>query len=198
MAFIITNMVSNLIRKFIRIVQCGCLSSIHSFGSLCWYRLPTYCIPFATDASGWGCAACFHDEWFQRQWPPTWCNYHTNVREFVPIVLALEDWGHQSVVDVLSKSTFREPLMLSSLCKVMEFSLQQDVTVHAIHLPGKHNTMANSLSHFQAQERVLEDAQIGCLSTASYARDASFIVILRMLLSASLSPATKAVTALFL
>lgn len=124
---------------------------------------------FSSDASGWGCAAVLHHEWFQCQWPSPWKLKHINILEFVPIVLALEIWGdrwhhavlcfhcdNSAVVEVINRLTSRDPHMLFLLRKVMQFSMAHDVIIRAIHCPGKLNTIADSLSRFQPSPDFLD------------------------------------------
>lgn len=95
---------------------------------------------FATDASDWGFAAVFHNEWFQAQWTDSWEKAHINLREFIPILLALHVWGagwhhaivtfhcdNQAVVEVINKNTSRDPGMLAVLRSIMLLSLQRDL-----------------------------------------------------------------------
>lgn len=92
-----------------------------------------------------------------------WSQSHINLWEFVPILLVLHVWGHQwshavitfhcdnrAVVDVLSKTTSRDPGMLSVLQAVLTFSLPCDLMVRAVHFPGKLNVVADYLSRSQA------------------------------------------------
>lgn len=125
---------------------------------------------FATDASDGGFAAVLNDHWFQARWPADWHGVHINLQEFVPVLLALHVWGelwshavftfhcdNRAVVDVLRSNTSRDPGMLSVLRAILAFSLPRDLIVHAIHLPGKLNIVADSLSRFQATNSFLTE-----------------------------------------
>lgn len=91
-------------------------------------------LAFASGASNWGFAAVLHNECFQAEWPLAWKGTHINMREFVPIFLALHVWGtrwshailtfhcdNQVVVDVISKNSSRDPGMLVVLQEVALF-----------------------------------------------------------------------------
>lgn len=118
---------------------------------------------FFSDASGWGYAAMFGSKWFQAAWPSAWVNVHINVKEFVPIVIALQVWGqqwsnsrlqffcdNQAVVEVFNRSSSKDPLMLALLRYLMLFSLRFKLIFTATHLPGRPNVIADHLSRSQA------------------------------------------------
>lgn len=143
------------------------LSVLHSYNGIALlsplWDISYSHLAFATDASNWGFAAVLHREWFQAQWPPDWVESHINLKEFVPILLALHVWGdnwshsaltfncdNQSVVNVISKCTSRDPVMLSIVRAILAFTLPRDLIVHAVHCLGKPNVIADFLSHSQA------------------------------------------------
>lgn len=124
-----------------------------------------------SDASDWGCAAIFGARWFQLTWPPSWRSKHINVREFLPILLALDTWGsffkhsaltfrcdNQSVVNVLNAGTTRDPDMLLILRAITLLTLRLDVSICALHFPGKLNVTADWLSRSQATPKFLMEA----------------------------------------
>lgn len=126
-----------------------------------------------SDASGWGCAAIFGPQWFQLAWPLSWRSKHINVREFVPIYLALDAWGNllrhsdltfrcdnRAVVDVINSGTTRDPDMLIILRALTLLALRLDIHLCSLHFPGKLNTVADSLSRSQADPAFLRDAKL--------------------------------------
>lgn len=91
-----------------------------------------------------------------------------NVKEFVPIVIALQVWGqewahsrlefisdNQAVVEVINQSTTKDPLMFASLRYLMLISLRFNLIVSASHLPDRSNLIADHLSHSQATPKFL-------------------------------------------
>lgn len=105
---------------------------------------------FQPDASGWGCAAIYRDQWFKVQWAGVWCHTHIVVHEFLPIVFSLFIWGqnwhhshlhffcdNEAVVDVINRQSAYDPLMLALLHYVTLLALRFDLFIHATHLPGK-------------------------------------------------------------
>lgn len=116
-----------------------------------------------SDASSWGCAAIFGSRWFQLQWSQPWRSKHINVKEFLPVLLALDVWGthfrncaltfhsdNQSVVAVINAGTTRDSDMLRILCSVTLLMLRLELQICAIHVPGRLNDLADELSRSQA------------------------------------------------
>lgn len=123
---------------------------------------------FSSDASDWGFAAVFHNEWFQAQWPPAWMEKHINLTEFVPNLFALHilggNWHHailtfhcdnRVVVEVIMQLYSRDPGMLVILGEIVQLSLHQDLVIQAKQLLGKFNAIADFLSHSQADATFL-------------------------------------------
>lgn len=128
-----------------------------------WVSITSVSLSLYTDASNWGYAGVFGDRWFQYQWPHTWVSQHINAREFFPIFVAVSLWGsvwagkeiifysdNYAVVQVINAATTKDLLMLRILRAITLFSLQFDISIYARHIPGVHNTIADSLSRFQA------------------------------------------------
>lgn len=124
-----------------------------------------------SDASACGCAATFGQRWFQLGWGPAWVGKHINVKEFVPIFLALDTWGchlrhsaitfhcdNQAVVEVINSGTTRDPDMLVILRALTLLSLHLDINICALHLPGKLNQVADCLSRMQVTPEFLAEA----------------------------------------
>lgn len=120
-------------------------------------------LQFQSDASGWGEAAVFKDEWFQIIWSGPGCVMHIVVREFLPIILTFHVWGrywrhsrlhflcdNEVVVEVINKQSAKDPLMLALLHYATSLPLRFDFFIHATHIPGSVNDKADHLSHFQA------------------------------------------------
>lgn len=47
-----------------------------------------------TDASNLGFGCTFGRKWFYAPFPLSWVDFHISVREFLPLVIAFEMWGH--------------------------------------------------------------------------------------------------------
>lgn len=128
-------------------------------------------LQFFSDASDWGCAAIFGPRWFQLVWHDHWRIKHINVREFVPIYLALDSWGtllrhshltfrcdNSAVVDVINSGTTRDPDMLVIVRAITLLALRLDVHLCAMHYPGRFNRVADRLSRSQADPEFLRSA----------------------------------------
>lgn len=128
-----------------------------------------------SDASAWGCVALFGARWFQLPWRGEWRKKHINILEFIPIFLALDTWGNsfhhssltfrcdnQAVVEVLNAGTTRDPDMLMVLRAITLLALRLNVSICAVHVPGRINILADRLSRTQATPALI--SQLGLLS----------------------------------
>lgn len=100
-----------------------------------------------TDASNSGCRG----QWFYGPIGASWLNFHISVREFLPIVLAIEMWG--PTVTNTSKNTSKDPNLMSLMRQLMITSLRYNIHFRAEHIPGLLNTHANLLSRLQIQHK---------------------------------------------
>ena len=124
--------------------------------------LTSHSLHLFTDASNLGFGCVFANKWFYGPFEEQWLNFHISVREFFPIILAVEMWGplftHTSivlhsdniaVVHVINKNTSRDPLLMKLMRRLMVASLKHNIYFHAEHIPGLHNTAADLLSRLQ-------------------------------------------------
>lgn len=118
-----------------------------------------------TDASDLGYGCTFGKEWFFGKFSSNWLQFHIAVREFLPIVIALELWCHQfqncrvilhsdniAVVHVINKTTSKDPNLMTLMRRLMLLSLQHNIHFVAEHVPGVLNTAADMLSRLQVTE----------------------------------------------
>ncbi len=114
-----------------------------------------------SDASGnWGCGAfSCTGGWFQCQWPSSWAGIHITVKELVPIVLACALWAHQwkgktvlcrcdnaAVVAIINSGRSKHDLVMHLMRSLFFFTARGNVTLQAVHLPGRHNQAADAIS----------------------------------------------------
>lgn len=98
-----------------------------------------------------------------------------NILEFIPIFLALDTWGsffhhssltfqcdNQSVVEISNSGTTRDENMLMVLRALTLLTLRLDVSICAVHVPGRLNIIADQLSRSQATPEFIE--QMGLMS----------------------------------
>lgn len=120
---------------------------------------------FFTDASNAGFGCTFRTKWFYSEFSSEWLKYHISVREFLPIVIALELWVHllknctvvlhsdnMAVVHVINKNTSKDPHLMQLMRRLMILSLQHNIHFHAKHIQGISNTAADLLSRLQVKE----------------------------------------------
>lgn len=118
-----------------------------------------------TDASNSGYGGVFGHQWFYGPFDASWLNFHISVREFLPIVLAIEMWGptvtntsvtfhsdNIAVVHVINKNTSKDSNLMSLMRRLMIASLRYNIHFRAEHVPGLLNTAADLLSRLQIQQ----------------------------------------------
>ncbi|MES9881498.1 MAG: reverse transcriptase domain-containing protein [Sedimenticola sp.] len=115
-------------------------------------------------ASTVGFSAVLGKHWFAETWPPEFGQYHINILELFPIVLAVQIWGHklenhkimfhsdnEATVHVLNKTTCKDPIMMRLVRRLVLLSMKHNILFRAVHVPGKANKVADFLSRFQFQ-----------------------------------------------
>ena len=116
-----------------------------------------------TDAAQeFGFGAILGNQWLYGSWPKLWKQYNIVTLELFPIVLALEIWGDElrnkairlhcdnlALVHIINKQTSKEPLTMVLIRRIVLHCLTYNIAFQAEHIPGKINTLADSLSHLQ-------------------------------------------------
>ena len=119
-----------------------------------------------TDASktvGYG--AVLGTKWFSGVWPIEWISLDILVKELYPIVLAVTVWGdelankkiilhtdNESLVHILDKYSCKEPKTMTLVRQLVITCLKYNIVIHAQHIPGKQNVLADMLSRLKLQE----------------------------------------------
>ena len=121
---------------------------------------------FCTDASGaLGFGGVFMKEWFYGPWKNRERKWSIEAQELYPIVVAASIWGKQwsskrilikcdnaPVVKAVNKGHTKIPL-LSDLLRVIVFlSMSHNFLFRAVHLPGRVNELADSLSRLKVAQ----------------------------------------------
>ena len=134
-----------------------------------------------TDASGsWGCAAVWEGHWFQLPWSstPSFMSASIAPKELLPVVLAAGTWGHhwmgktilchsdnEAVVNVINTGSCREPHLAHMMRCLFFIEAKLKFSIIAKHIPGKHNTEADTLSRDGLQSFLSSHPQANQLPT---------------------------------
>ena len=145
-------------------------SFLESFnGRALWMAGPVsnFDLELYTDAAGsTGFGAFFQGKWCAGPWPQDWVDagFTKNLvlLELFPVVLAVELWGAEfrdrkvrfhgdnlGVVQVINRVSASSPPVVRVLQHLVLRCLQLNIFVHAVHLPGVENVIADALSRFQ-------------------------------------------------
>lgn len=117
-----------------------------------------------TDSSKLGFGAICGTKWTFGEWPALWKHYHITILEFYPILAAVYIWGHEwqnrsilfysdniAVVSILNNQTSKEPNVMALLRLLVLKCLSLNIDFRSKHVPGKQNSISDSLSRFQFQ-----------------------------------------------
>ncbi len=119
-----------------------------------------------TDSSGTiGFGAFWDGLWFNGHWSPDQDAMSIQWKELYPIVLAVSVWGNRwsrrkilfccdnmAVVSCIQTGTSHSKPMMTLLRNLFLAAAQLNLTVSARHVPGVHNSIADSLSRCRMQE----------------------------------------------
>ena len=124
--------------------------------------LPLSCtqVYLTSDASGpWGCGTFWEAEWLQLKWPTQMHTYSIAFMELLPIFLATTVWGpkwqsckvicrcdNQTVVAVINKGSAKDPSLAHLFRCISFYAAHYHFSLHAQHVPGHHNRIADALS----------------------------------------------------
>ena len=127
-----------------------------------------------SDASGsWGCGVRWGDRWFQWQWCERWEPRPIAPKEALPVVLAAAVWGPQwrglavlvesdnSTVVAAVKSGSSKDSQVMRLTRVLQFlAAKNGFVISARHVPGKANSVADTLSREKPSDEFLSSVQL--------------------------------------
>ena len=118
-----------------------------------------------TDAAGGiGFGAYFQGRWAHGLWPEDWLVDSPDItfKELLPIAVALCLWSedmtnkkiifhcdNEAVVHIVNKQSSRSPPSMSLMRMIVLSCLSNNVLFKAIHVPGRHNKIADALSRQQ-------------------------------------------------
>lgn len=119
-----------------------------------------------------GFGGYYGGRWFASTWPPEFSALDSEshgpssaLYELYPIIIAAILWGHEwlkksilihsdntAVVEIINKGRSRSPTIMQFMRRLTLISAQQQFILQAAHVPGHHNSIADSLSRFSFQK----------------------------------------------
>ena len=121
-------------------------------------------IQLYTDATLTSFGGFYKNAWFQGDFPPELCNEQTSMAfyELYPIVMACIIWGHEwsrkrilfhcdnlATVDIIRKARSKIPSIMKLMRKLTYHSALCNFVIHASHIEGSKNCIADSISRYQ-------------------------------------------------
>jgi len=115
-----------------------------------------------TDASSLGYGLFFNGLWACGTFPSRWLDRSIAFKEFFPVGVAMEIWGHKlknkrivlvtdnmSVLAIINKKSSRCPLIMKLVRQFVLTTLQYNISTKSTYIPSKQNNIADALSRFQ-------------------------------------------------
>lgn len=122
-----------------------------------------------TDASNLGFGGYLQEKWFSGKWPQSHNQYHITVKEFLPIVIAVELFSellankcvtfhsdNAAVVAIINKQSSKDKLLMKLVRRLVIATLKHNILFKACHIPGLSNNLADSLSRLQVEQFLQE------------------------------------------
>lgn len=120
-----------------------------------------------TDATATSFGGFFQGKWFQGNFPAEILGENTSMAffELFPIVMACVLWGHKwnrkrilfhcdnmATVEIITKSRSKMQSIMKLARKLTFHSVTHHFTIHAKHIAGAKNSIADSISRYQMQK----------------------------------------------
>ena len=118
-----------------------------------------------SDASGKGFSSIFGSMWIMGKFPVSWWPKSIAIKELTPIYLGFCMWikllqnskicflvDNESIVHVLRSKTSRDPIIMSMIRRMVVLSMLHNIQFYALHVPGRHNVVADLCSRFQVDK----------------------------------------------
>ena len=117
-----------------------------------------------TDSTDKAFAGIYYHKWFQSEFPPNLISEDMALLELYPIIVACVLWGNKwnrkrilfhcdnmSTVQIINKGRSKVKVIMKLLRRLTWCAAKHNFTVHAQHVPGKLNSVADALSRFQME-----------------------------------------------
>ena len=131
-----------------------------------------------SDASLTGYGGTYKNCYIQDCFPPSWSRHPIHILELFPIYLLIHIFqtafrnsslrvqcDNQAIVHTLNNLTFKDPKIMTILRKITLLLLKHNITLHAVHLPGKANKLCDALSRQEATGEMLRRHHMDVLPT---------------------------------
>jgi hypothetical protein len=118
-----------------------------------------------TDVSNLDFGDVFGTQWFAIRWSDNCLCYHITLKEFFPIVVAIEIWGNQlrnkcvtfftdniAVECTFNKQTLKHKLIMKLVRRFVLLILKYNIFLKASHIAGINNAAADHLSRLQMEQ----------------------------------------------
>ena len=144
------------------------LEFLKHFNGVSLYRDEMFLSPtsihiFTDSSQSLGTGAVWENNWFALPWPSAWWSFQNiTFLELMPIVLAIETWGHfwknkcvifntdnLALVFVINKQSSKEDLVRQLIRRLVLTALKHNILLKAVHIPGNFNTLSDCLSRLQ-------------------------------------------------
>ena len=132
-----------------------------------------------SDASLTGYGGTYKNSYIQGCFPPSWARHPIHILELFPIYLLIHIFqsafrnsslrvqcDNHAIVHTLNKLTSKDPKTMTILRKITLLLLKNNITLHAVHLPGKANTLCDALSRQVAHGEMLRRHHMDALPTS--------------------------------
>lgn len=124
---------------------------------------------FTTDSSKSGFGGTFRSHFIQGSFPSTWEGFNIAVHELYPIFALVHLFGktiansqvlfhcdNEAIVHVLNNKTSKNPTIMSILRPLILVLMHNNIVFKAKHVPGKENTICDTLSRSQVDVEFLK------------------------------------------
>ena len=142
--------------------------------------LPTshFAHSICTDASLTGYGGTYRNNYIQGCFPQSWSRLPIHILELFPIYLLINIFqevfrnaslriqcDNLAIVHTLNNLTSKDPKTMIILRKITLLLLKHNIVIHAVHLPGKVNTLCDALSRQEATGELLRRHHMDDLPT---------------------------------
>lgn len=131
--------------------------------------VPSADLSLYSDASGFACAGVCGAIWFTVQFPDSWEHVNIVVKEILPIYLLIKlnsavlsnkrilfHCDNNAVVAVINSSTCKDSSTMSVLRQLVIVAMSHNISVSAVHIPGRHNVIPDLLSRLQVTQALIK------------------------------------------